>query len=91
MANGSNLIGTVSAATKPSGAYKAVWDGKDDNGKLVKQGKYTLYVEVVREHGTYQLMSKEIIIGKEKHEGDLGENAEIKSVHFEYRPQGSGQ
>ena len=91
LANGSNLIGTVSAATKPPGVYKTMWDGKDDNGKLLKQGKYTLYLEVAREHGTYQLMSKEIIIGDKPVKGDLGENAEIKSVHFEYHPKGSGK
>ncbi|MCA9069635.1 MAG: DUF2271 domain-containing protein, partial [Planctomycetaceae bacterium] len=49
------LIGTISAATKPPGKYKAVWDGKDNAGKLVKKGKYTLYIEAAREHGTYQL------------------------------------
>jgi Predicted periplasmic protein (DUF2271) len=32
------------------------WDGKDNDGKLVKNGKYTVFFEVVREHGTYQLM-----------------------------------
>ncbi len=91
LANGSNLIGTISAATKPPGIYKAVWDGKDDNGKLVKQGKYTLFVEAAREHGTYQLMSKEILIGEESQQGDLNKNAEIKSVHFEYIPRGSSK
>jgi thiamine biosynthesis lipoprotein ApbE len=91
LANGSYLIGTVSAATKPPGMYKAVWDGKDDNGKLVKQGKYTLFVEAVREHGTYQLTSKEVLIGDESQKGDLNKNAEIKSVHFEYIPRGSSK
>ena len=91
LADGSNLIGTVSAATKPPGAYKAIWDGRDDNGKLVKQGKYTLYVEAAREHGTYQLMSKEILFGEESQKGDLNKNTEIKSVHFEYIPRGSSK
>jgi FAD:protein FMN transferase len=89
LANGSNLIGTISAATKPPGVYKTVWDGKDDNGKWVSQGKYTLFLEVAREHGTYQLMSKEVIIGDHATKGDLGQNEEIKSVHFEYLPKGS--
>ncbi len=91
LTNGSNLIGTVSAATKPPGAYKAIWDGKDDHGKTVKHGKYTLFVEVAREHGTYQLMRKEVVIGQEPHAGDLGQNVEIKSVHFEYLPRGLGK
>ena len=84
-----NLIGTISAATKPPGQYKVVWDGKDDGGKLVKKGKYTLYLEAAREHGTYQLMSKEIEIGDKESKGDLGQNAEFKSARFEYMPTGA--
>lgn len=91
LADGKNLIGTVSAATKPAGAYKAAWDGNDDNGKPVKKGKYTLYVEVAREHGTYQLLSKEIVLADEPTKGELGKNVEIKSVKFEYAPKGSAK
>jgi hypothetical protein len=83
------LIGTISAATKPPGAYKILWDGKDDAGKLVKKGKYTLYIECAREHGTYQLLSQEMIIGDQELKGDLGQNVEIKSAKFEYSPRGS--
>ncbi len=86
-----NLIGTVSAATKPPGIYKAAWDGKDDSGKPVSQGKYTLYVEAAREHGTYQLLSKVIEIGADPSEGALGENVEIKSAKYKYTVQGSKQ
>ncbi len=80
------LIGTVSAATRPAGIYQAVWDGKDDQGKLVKQGKYTLYIEAAREHGTYQLASETVVVGTEKQAGKLKGNEEIKSASFEYNP-----
>jgi thiamine biosynthesis lipoprotein len=80
------LIGTVSAATRAPGSYKAVWDGKDDQGKLVKQGKYTLYIEAAREHGTYQLASATVVVGAKKQEGTLKGNAEIKSAAFKYQP-----
>ena len=85
------LIGTISAATKPPGMYKTVWDGKDDAGKLVAKGKYTLYIEAAREHGTYQLMSKEINIGEEEVKADLGQNEEIKTAKLEYRPKGESK
>jgi hypothetical protein len=85
------LIGTVSAATKPPGAYKVNWDGKDDNDKLVAKGKYTLFIEAAREHGTYQLLSKEFKIGDEAVKIDLGKNEEIKSAKFEYQPKGSNK
>ena len=86
LVDGTKLIGTVSAATRPSGKYKAVWDGKDDQGNLVPQGKYTLYVEAAREHGTHQLASETITIGPRRQRGSLKGNTEIKSVQFEYEP-----
>lgn len=89
--SGSNLIATVSAATKPAGAYTAIWDGKDDNGKPVPKGKYTLLLEVAREHGTYQLMSTEVVIGDSDSGGDLGKNAEIKSMTFQYKTEGKSK
>ena len=78
------LIGTISAATRPPGKYKAVWDGKDDNGKFVPPGKYTLYLEAAREHGTYQIMKTPITIGDKEQNGTLKGNVEIKSASFKY-------
>ncbi|MFN5625729.1 MAG: DUF2271 domain-containing protein, partial [Planctomyces sp.] len=37
-------------------SIKVAWDGRDDKGDLLQSGKYTLYIEAAREHGTYQLM-----------------------------------
>jgi thiamine biosynthesis lipoprotein ApbE len=91
LASGSNLIGTISAATKPAGSYKTLWDGKDDNGQMVKKGKYTVYMEAAREHGTYQILSKEIVIGDEALSVDIGTNVEIKSAQMEYLPKGSSK
>jgi thiamine biosynthesis lipoprotein len=86
LVDGTKLIGTVSAATRPPGKYKAVWDGKDDHGNFVPQGTYTLYIEAAREHGTHQLASETIMIGPKSQQGSLKGNTEIKSVEFEYKP-----
>ena len=51
---------SVSGATRGPGNYTIDWDGKDSAGKFVKAGRYTVYLEVVREHGTYQLMKQEM-------------------------------
>lgn len=84
-----NLIGTISAATKPPGIYKAVWDGKDDEGQWVPKGTYKLYIETAREHGTYQIQNKEVVIGEEAVTGELGTTVEFKDVKFSYRPRGA--
>lgn len=86
LVDGTKLIGTVSAATRPPGKYKTVWDGKDDQGNFVPQGKYTLYVEAAREHGTHQLASESVTIGQQPQQGALKGNTEIKYVQFEYKP-----
>jgi hypothetical protein len=44
----------VATATRPAGKYTLKWDGKDNAGKPVKPGKYTVILEAAREHGTYQ-------------------------------------
>ncbi len=85
-ADGKDLIATVSGATRDAGAYKAIFDGKDDFGKPLPAGKYTLFIEVAREHGTYQLIRHSMTLGTAPiAEVKLKPNVEIKSASVEYR------
>lgn len=81
------LIGSVSSASRPAGRYRLAWDGKDDQGKLVEKGKYTLYVEVAREHGTYQLMKSEITVGDRPFKVTVPGNVEVKAAVVQYSPR----
>jgi thiamine biosynthesis lipoprotein len=56
MAEGTEILGSISSATRAPGKYTFKWDMKDEQGKLVKPGAYTVCIEAAREHGTYQLM-----------------------------------
>ena len=56
MAEGTDILGSVSSATRAPGRYTFKWDMKDEQGKPVKPGTYTVCIEAAREHGTYQLM-----------------------------------
>jgi FAD:protein FMN transferase len=80
-----DLVATVSSATRQPGKYRAVWDGNDDHKKPVKPGAYTVYLEAVREHGTYQLMRKEVTIGTQPFREELAGNLEVKAASLEYR------
>ena len=80
-----DMVGTVSGATRNPGKYSVRWDGKDDHGKAVKPGKYTLYLEAAREHGTYQLMKHEFTVGGEPFAVDLKGNEEIAAARVESR------
>ena len=81
----SDLIDTVSRATRPPGKYTVTWDGKDDRGQPVGPGIYTVCIEAAREHGTYQLIRKEVTITDKTFVENLKGNAEIKSASIEYR------
>lgn len=81
-----DLIGTISGATRGPGKYKAVFDGKDDTGTPLPPGKYTLFIEVAREHGTYQLIRQPLTLGNEPiAETKLKSNVEVESATYEYR------
>lgn len=85
LADSGNLVDTLSSPTRMPGKYKLTWNGLDDQGRKVKQGKYTLCIEAAREHGTYQVMRKAITIGRQPFHADLGTNVEIKSASVDYR------
>jgi thiamine biosynthesis lipoprotein ApbE len=78
-------INSISSATRPAGKYSIKWDGKDDNGNLVKTGKYTIYIEVAREHGTYQIINQEVKINNKELQIDLPSNTEISSASIEIK------
>jgi thiamine biosynthesis lipoprotein ApbE len=86
-AEGSTLKTSVSSATRSPGKYTMKWDGKDDKGEVVKPGKYTVVIEAVREHGTYQLMKQEIAIKKKPNAQtfNLTGNVEIAAASVELR------
>ena len=79
------LMESVSSATRGPGKYSLAWDGKDDAGKAVDQGRYTLVIEAAREHGTYGTMKKEVEIGKKAFKAQVEGNVEIEGATVEYR------
>lgn len=90
-----DLISTISSASRGPGEYKTVFDGKDDAGKPLKPGKYTLFIEVAREHGTHQIIRQPIELGTTPiNSTQMKPNVEIKSASFEYRkpaPKAAGK
>ncbi len=87
LAEDTELVGTISEATRKPGKYSVLWDGTDDNGAEVKAGTYTFYLEAAREHGTYQLLKDEITVADKSFERTLKGNVEIKAASLTYRKQ----
>ncbi|ASU34870.1 DUF2271 domain-containing protein [Mucilaginibacter xinganensis] len=80
-----NNISSTSSATRSPGKYTLKWDGKDDKGKLVSQGTYTIFIEAAREHGTYQLMQQEMDFKGKPKQVNLNGNTEIAAASLDYR------
>jgi thiamine biosynthesis lipoprotein ApbE len=80
-----DVLPTVSGATRAPGKYKLLWDGKDDAGKVVASGKYSVFIEAAREHGTYQLVKEDVEVTGTPFTSELKENVEIKGASLEYR------
>ncbi|HNY53257.1 MAG TPA: DUF2271 domain-containing protein [Bacteroidales bacterium] len=74
----------VSGATRSAGKYTIKWDMKDDSGNTVEPGKYTVYIEAVRERGTYQLINREIELNEDPKRIELEGGIEIASAFIEY-------
>jgi FAD:protein FMN transferase len=80
-------VRAVTRATRAAGAYELVWNGRDDAGQPVAPGKYTIFLEVVREHGTYQILSHAIDVTGAAFSADMvGEGVEVKAATVSMRP-----
>ena len=85
LAEGNEIVATVSSATRPPGKYTMKWDGKDAKGAPVKPGKYTICIEVAREHGSYQLLRQEIDLTAGAKQFPLTGGTEIAAASIDYR------
>jgi len=83
-------LSTVSSATRSPGKYTLKWDGKDDQGNLVKPGTYIIKIEATREHGNYRLIRQELVCNGTPQHIDLPGNVEIASASLDYRKRTVG-
>ena len=84
-----DLVATVARPTREPGKYDVIWDGKDDQGKPVARGEYTLSIEAAREHGTYQIIRQAIQLNDKSFAKELKGNIEIKAASVECRKRPS--
>ncbi|MCC7043163.1 MAG: DUF2271 domain-containing protein [Acidobacteria bacterium] len=87
-AEGTDLVSTVSSATRAPGRYTLTWDGMNQQGKPVSPGAYTVFIEAAREHGTYQLMRQDVTVGGAAIHVEIPGNAEVTAASIDYRKKG---
>jgi thiamine biosynthesis lipoprotein len=61
---GQQKLAGVTRPTRAPGKYDATWDGKDDTGNPLPQGRYVINIEMSREHGGHSLQSIPLDIGR---------------------------
>ena len=84
LSEGTDVSKTISSATRPPGHYTLRWDGRDNEGKLVKAGKYTVVVEASREHGGYKIERQELTFDPKSEQATLAPGLEQGSVALDY-------
>ena len=78
------VVEAVSRPTRPAGRYVAVWDGKDQAGQPVGQGRFTIHLEATREHGlhTYQAITLDLGAAPVEGEGMKGDELGATLVRY---------
>ncbi len=84
LAEGTDVSRTISSATRAAGHYTLKWDGKDNEGKPVKAGKYTICIEAAREHGGYGLQRHELDFNGKVQQVTLPEVKELGATTLDY-------
>ena len=86
-----DMVTTISRPTRAPGKYTVIWDGKDDQGKPLPAGEYTVFIEAARERGTYQSLRQKVTVGGEAFFEELKGDVEIKSASVAYRRKSPGK
>jgi thiamine biosynthesis lipoprotein len=84
MSEGAEILNSVTSATRSPGRYSFKWDGKDNGGKPVKSGRYTVLVEAAREHGGYSLDRHEMNFTGDPAQAQLPPDVELGAVSLDY-------
>lgn len=85
MAQDYSTLSSISSATRSPGKYTLTWNGLNDAGEAVPDGKYTIYIEAAREHGTYQIIKKEIEWNGKPNHFDLDGGVEVTTASIDLR------
>ncbi|RMG15559.1 MAG: DUF2271 domain-containing protein [Planctomycetota bacterium] len=83
----------VARASRRPGEYTVVWDGLDDAGRPVPQGRYRVRIDVNREHGPphgreeHTCATVELVCGERPATGTAPDRPELAGVRVEYGPR----
>ncbi|MDB5459810.1 MAG: thiamine biosynthesis protein ApbE [Caulobacteraceae bacterium] len=77
-------IDTVTRPSRQPGRYTAAWDGMDDAGHPVGQGRYTINIETSREHGGHSYQTITLDLGTKAASGAAAAGVEAGPAAARY-------
>ncbi len=77
-------LDTIAQPSRAPGHYTVSWDGKDDAGQRVPQGKYTLHIEATREHGGHSYSTFDIDATPKSNTQNLPAKDELGDLKFRF-------
>jgi thiamine biosynthesis lipoprotein len=77
----------VARPTRRPGRYALVWDGRDDKGAPVGQGRYTVHIEASREHGTHGYQTFDMVLGAAPATASAPADPELGPADVRYGPK----
>jgi thiamine biosynthesis lipoprotein len=78
------LLDAMAKPTRAPGHYAVGWDGTDDKGARVPQGRYIVHVEATREHGGHTYETFEVDLGAKPVETKAPAKDELGAVAVRY-------
>lgn len=81
------LVDGITAATRAAGKFQLSFMAQDDNKKLLKNGQYTLFIEVVRENGGRAIIRQPFSLNGSKETFTLAATNETDQIKFSINPK----
>jgi len=80
------LVDGITSATRGVGSYPLTFKALDDNGNILPQGNYTLFIEVVREKGGRAIVKQAITLSNSPVHHTIKATPETGEIHITFTP-----
>jgi hypothetical protein len=82
---GPSLIDTLTQPTRPPGTYTVIWDGRNDQGELVEQGEYVIFLESVRQGSSSFVTQQAFTFGTTPFQATMADYAGFSGIQLDFR------